>query len=81
MNNGLSAGIINPKSEMMMNAYYSYNALMGNDNNFENYISNVTETKTETKGDSVDLKTAVIKGLKEQAKQETEKELKTRTPL
>lgn len=81
MNNGLSAGIINPKSEMMMNAYYSYNALMGNDNNFENYISNVTETKTETKSDRVDLKTAVIKGLKEQAKQETEKELKTRTPL
>ena len=81
MNNGLSAGIINPKSEMMMNAYYSYNALMGNDNNFENYISNVTETKTETKGDSVDLKTAVIKGLKEQAKMETEKELLTKTPL
>lgn len=81
MNNGLSAGIINPKSEMMMNSYYSYCALSGLDNNFENYIANVTETKTETKGDSVDLKTAVIKGLKEQAKQETEKELKTKTPL
>lgn len=81
MNNGLSAGIINPKSEMMMNAYYSYNALMGFDENFENYISKATDTKTEVKSDSVDLKTAVIKGLKEQAKQETEKELKTKTPL
>ncbi|MBQ8765317.1 MAG: homocysteine S-methyltransferase family protein [Clostridia bacterium] len=81
LNKGLSAGIINPKSEMMMNSYYSYCALSGLDNNFENYIANVTETKTETKGDSVDLKTAVIKGLKEQAKQETEKELKTKTPL
>lgn len=81
LQNGLSAGIINPKSEMMMNSYYSYCALEGLDNNFENYIANVTETKTETKGDSVDLKTAVIKGLKEQAKQETEKELKTKTPL
>ena len=81
MNNGLSAGIINPKSEMMMNAYYSFNALMGNDNNFESYIGNVTDTKTEVKGDCVDLKTAVIKGLKEQAKHETEKELKTKTPL
>ncbi len=81
LNNGLSAGIINPKSEMMMNAYYSYNALMGMDDNFESYISNVTDTKTEVKSDSVDLKTAVIKGLKEQAKQETEKELKTKTPL
>ncbi len=81
LNNGLSAGIINPKSEMMMNAYYSFNALMGNDDNFENYIGNVTDTNTEVKSDSVDLKTAVIKGLKEQAKHETEKELKTKTPI
>ncbi len=81
MKNGLSAGIINPKSEMMMNAYYSYNALMGYDENFEDYISSVTEFKNETKSADVDLKTAVIKGLKEQAKQETEKELLTKTPL
>ena len=81
LQNGLSSGIINPKSDMMMNAYYSYCALMGNDNNFESYIENVTDTKAEVKGESVDLKTAVIKGLKEQAKQETEKELKTKTPL
>lgn len=81
LHNGLSAGIINPKSEMMMNSYYSYNALTGLDNNFESYISNVTDSKTEAKNIDVDLKTAVIKGLKEQAKQETEKELKTKTPL
>ena len=81
MQNGLSAGIINPKSEMMMNAYYSYNALMGYDENFEAYISSVTEIKNETKNSDVDLETAVIKGLKEQAKQETEKELQTKTPL
>jgi 5-methyltetrahydrofolate--homocysteine methyltransferase len=81
LNAGLSAGIINPKSEMMMNSYYSYNALMGMDDNFENYISNVTDTKTEVKNADVDLKTAVIKGLKEQAKAETEKELLTKTPL
>ena len=42
-----------------MNSYYSFNALMGNDNNFENYIGNVTDTKTEVKSDCVDLKTAV----------------------
>ncbi len=81
LSSGLSAGIINPKSEMMMNSYYSYNALMGMDDNFENYISNVTDTKTEVKNTDVDLKTAVIKGLKEQAKAETEKELLTKTPL
>ena len=81
LSSGLSAGIINPKSEMMMNSYYSYNALMGMDDNFENYISNVTDTKTEVKNTDVDLKTAVIKGLKEQAKAETEKELLTKSPL
>ena len=37
--------------------------------------------KAEVKTDVVDLKTAVIKGLKERAKQETEKELKTKSPF
>lgn len=81
MQKGLSAGIINPKSEMMMNSYYSFNALMGFDENFDEYIANATDVKTEIKTDIVDLKTAVIKGLKERAKQETEKELQTKTPL
>ena len=78
---GLSSGIINPKSEMMMNTYYSFNALNGLDENFEDYISNATDVKAEIKTDVVDLKTAVIKGLKERAKQETEKELLTKSPL
>ncbi len=81
MENGLNAGIINPKSEIMMNAYYSYFALRGFDNNFEKYIANVTDTKAEVKTDSVDLKTAVIKGLRDVAKKETENELQTKTPL
>ena len=78
---GLSSGIINPKSEMMMNTYYSFNALNGFDENFEDYIANATDVKAEIKTDVVDLKTAVIKGLKERAKQETEKELLTKSPL
>ncbi len=79
---GLSAGIINPKSSAMMNAYYSYCALAGLDDNFENYISNNTENPKENKDEStVDLKTAVIKGLKAQAVSETEKELLTKSPL
>ncbi len=82
MQKGLSAGIINPKSEAMMNAYYSYCALAGFDDNFENYISKNTENKVMTKSEStVDLKTAVIKGLKNQAMAETEKELLTKSPL
>lgn len=78
---GLSSGIINPKSEMMMNTYYSFNALNALDENFEEYIANATDVKAEVKTDVVDLKTAVIKGLKERAKQETEKELKTKSPF
>ena len=81
MQNGLSAGIINPKSDAMMNAYYSYCALNGLDDNFEQYIANVTDTKAEVKTTDVDLKTAVVKGLKSKAKEQTKLELKTKTPI
>ena len=81
MQKGLSAGIINPKSDAMMNAYYSYCALSGLDENFEQYIANVTDTKAEIKTTDVDLKTAVIKGLKSQAKEQTKFELQTKTPI
>ena len=81
MQKGLSAGIINPKSDAMMNAYYSFCALNGLDDNFEQYIANVTDTKAEVKTTDVDLKTAVIKGLKSQAKELTKQELKTKTPI
>ncbi len=82
MQKGLSAGIINPKSDSMMNSYYSYCALAGLDDNFESYISNNTESKKElTSENTIDLKTAVIKGLKAQARAETEKELLTKSPL
>ena len=81
MQKGLSAGIINPKSDAMMNAYYSYCALSGLDENFEQYIANVTDTKSEIKTTDVDLKTAVVKGLKSQAKEQTKIELQTKTPI
>lgn len=81
MQKGLSAGIINPKSDAMMNAYYSYCALSGLDENFEQYIANVTDTKAEIKATDVDLKTAVVKGLKSQAKEQTKIELQTKTPI
>lgn len=81
MQRGLSAGIINPKSDAMMNAYYSYCALQGLDENFEQYIANVTDAKAEIKTTDVDLKTAVVKGLKNQAKEQTKLELQTKTPI
>lgn len=71
MQNGLTAGIINPSSEAMMQAYYSYTALTGMDENCQNYIdkcSPQTEVavvpSSEQKGD---LQTAIRKGLKEEA--------------
>lgn len=68
LENGLSAGIINPLSESMMNAYYSFNALMGYDDNCTEYINSVTVSQSTAPGTAVfDLKTAIIKGIKEDA--------------
>ena len=70
MQNGLSAGIINPLSEQMMNAYNSYLALMTHDSNCQAYIETYgqkTETKVITSTSQMDLRTAIEKGLKEEA--------------
>lgn len=68
LENGLSAGIINPLSEPMMNAYYSFNALRGYDDNCTEYINSVTAAQPIAAAASVfDLKTAIIKGVKEDA--------------
>ena len=68
LENGLSAGIINPLSEAMMNAYYSFNALSGFDDNCTEYISSVTASQsTSPISAEPDLKNAVIKGMKEDA--------------
>ncbi|MCC8073045.1 MAG: homocysteine S-methyltransferase family protein [Clostridiales bacterium] len=69
LENGLSAGIINPLSEAMMNAYYSFNALAGFDNNCTEYIDSVTVSDTAALPSSatLDLKTSIIKGIKEDA--------------
>lgn len=68
LENGLSAGIINPLSEAMMNAYYSFNALSGYDDNCAEYIESVTSAQATAQATaSYDLKTAIIKGIKEDA--------------
>lgn len=82
LENGLSAGIINPLSESMMNAYYSYNALMGYDDNCAEYIESVTLSQTSvTSLSSMDLKTAIIKGIKEDAGSCAKALLKDTQPL
>ena len=68
LENGLSAGIINPLSDSMMNAYYSFNALRGYDDNCAEYINSVTDNKpVAVETSTFDLKTAIIKGVKDDA--------------
>ncbi len=72
MFNGLSAGIINPSSEEMMKSFYAYHALMNFDSNCENYISKYAGTNTAAPAASqgnteMSLRTAIEKGLKEEA--------------
>ena len=97
MQNGLTAGIINPSSEDMMKAYRSYNALMGFDENCTNYISTyagTTETVTvqasqaaaagnapKAAGGEMTLKYAIERGLKEEAHHITRDLIGTREPL
>ncbi len=69
LENGLSAGIINPLSDAMMNAYYSFNALSGLDENCTRYIESVTasEKKAANVSEQHDLKNSIIKGMREDA--------------
>lgn len=85
MQNGLTAGIINPSSEDMMRSYHSYCALMNYDTNCENYIAHYDNQEpaktTVPAGQQIDLKTAIEKGLKEDAYQTTVALVKTKEPL
>lgn len=84
MENGLSAAIMNPYSERMLEAYYSFNVLKGLDDNcmdFINFTANretVTAAKSET---DLTLKGAIEKGLKEKAAEITAAMLSDNAPL
>lgn len=73
MNNGLSAGIVNPSSEPMMAAYYSFNALIGEDDQCMEYITKCSQTQDKPKEAAISKNTeltldeAIIKGLSESA--------------
>lgn len=67
MSRGLSAGIINPNSRPMMNAFHSYKALAGKDESCQEYIKSAVDTEIVQKTENLDLKTAIIKGMKEES--------------
>lgn len=81
LQSGLSAGIINPNSQSMMNAYYSYNALQGLDDNCAQYIESVTVPEQTAPAGEATLRTAVVKGMKEEAARCAAVLLKTIEPL
>lgn len=85
---GLSAAIMNPHSDQMMQTYYSYMALNGFDENFAEYITFMEGMKPENKpteivsGDAHGaLKNAIIKGLKDKAGVICDELLKENAPL
>ena len=84
MQNGLSVGIINPSSEDMMRSYYSFCALMNYDENCEEYIQkygNQQISTTSIMSSELTLKSAIEKGLKEEAHHATRELLKSQEPL
>lgn len=94
LQNGLSAAIMNPYSQDMMKAYYSYNALKGLDKNCAEYVNASSEfavaaatagapstaNKDELKYSS-ELQYAIIKGFKAQAVELTMQSLEAKEPL
>lgn len=77
LQNGLSAGIVNPSSELLMSAYYSFNALIGEDDQCMEYIEKCGNTTEQPKvseagkNKELTLDEAIIKGLTESAYQAT----------
>ena len=78
---GLSAGIINPKSQSMMNAYYSYNALAGLDENCTEYIEFAVVIDTVADASNITLLDAIVKGMKEESAKCARELLKTQNSL
>ncbi len=84
MENGLSAAIMNPYSERMMEAYYSFNVVKGLDENcmdFINFASRQEVQPTAKQESSLTLKEAIEKGLKEKTSEITTAMLGNSAPL
>ena len=87
LSKGLSGAIMNPYSNEMMKTYYSYNALMGYDENCSEYVSkaeNFAVLQTASLTSAVkeadyksELQYAIVKGVKERAGELTRELLKT----
>lgn len=79
---GLDAGIINPNSDAMMNAYISYLTLKGLDENCSGYVGRFTEKEKDGEKPSggESLYDAIISGMSEKAYELATKELESTPP-
>ena len=88
---GLSAAIMNPHSSEMMKSYYSFMALTGLDSNFSEYMKRAdsfassltlqSNAPQKNDADVSSLKAAIVKGMKERARNMTQELLKSCEPL
>lgn len=88
LENGLSAGIINPYSDGILKAYYTFMTIHDMDENCSEYIKFITSLESaeknetvKTKDETIDLKTAISRGLKEKAAESCEVLLQDHAPL
>ena len=88
LENGLCAAIMNPYSDKMLSAYYSFKALHGLDENCLEYIEKMSEQPVSSDNSATadaDLGTAlnraILKGFKDDASAITKKMLKDYEPL
>ena len=85
MSRGLSAGIVNPGDENMMDAYRSYCALTGFDSHcrvyIDHYSAQTEEKKPAVSAADMTLRQAVVRGLIHEAAEKTAVLLENREPL
>ena len=76
---GLDAAITNPKNELLCNTFYSSALLCGYDTGAKQYIDSFYETDktvvTSAQSSDLDLKTTIIKGMKELAIEKVKEEI------
>ncbi len=83
---GLSAAIINPYSDYVMNAFRGMNVILNKDINCEEYISSALSLSAESKNEIISAKCdtisgAIINGLSDKAKKLTEEALTVKNPI
>lgn len=86
LESGLNCAIMNPFSKGMTDSYYAFCALRGLDESFEDYIGYVQSFENEVKTPAVQendegLEGAIVKGLREKARDIAKKLCETENPL